>query len=278
MENLENLSLADLRAYAKKLGMKGVSTLRKKELAQRLSQEQQKHTMSEATASIEKQSHDEKKERRQNETAPRRDGREFRREYNQKVKAHYNNNASAETESGKIRNVSHDTEAHTQRSGILEVLQEGYGFIRCENFLPGEDDVYVSPALIRKYQLRTGDILTGVARQKSQNEKFGALLYIADVNGHPVAELARRKKFEHLTPIFPNERIRLETPGSGISMRMMDLISPIGKGQRGMIVSQPKTGKTTLLKQVAKAVKTNHPKMHIIVLLIDERPEEVTDM
>lgn len=278
MENLENLSLADLRAYAKKLGMKGVSTLRKKELAQRLSQEQQKHTMSEATASIEKQSHDEKKERRQNEMAPRRDGREFRREYNQKVKAHYNNNASAETESGKTRNVSHDTEAHTQRSGILEVLQEGYGFIRCENFLPGEDDVYVSPALIRKYQLRTGDILTGVARQKSQNEKFGALLYIADVNGHPVAELARRKKFEHLTPIFPNERIRLETPGSGISMRMMDLISPIGKGQRGMIVSQPKTGKTTLLKQVAKAVKTNHPKMHIIVLLIDERPEEVTDI
>ena len=114
--------------------------------------------------------------------------------------------------------------------------------------------------------------------KKSQNEKFGALLYIADVNGHPVAELARRKKFEHLTPIFPNERIRLETPGSGISMRMMDLISPIGKGQRGMIVSQPKTGKTTLLKQVAKAVKTNHPKMHIIVLLIDERPEEVTDI
>ena len=184
MENLENLSLADLRAYAKKLGMKGVSTLRKKELAQRLSQEQQKHTMSEATASIEKQSHDEKKERRQNETAPRRDGREYRREYNQKVKAHYNNNASAETESGKIRNVSHDTEAHTQRSGILEVLQEGYGFIRCENFLPGEDDVYVSPALIRKYQLRTGDILTGVTTELSTLELQGMKMVDIIINGY----------------------------------------------------------------------------------------------
>ncbi len=165
-----------------------------------------------------------------------------------------------------------------EREGILEVLSEGYGFIRCDNFLPGERDIYVAPAIIRKYHLRTGDILSGNLRVKSQNEKFGALLYLKSVNGCSPESVMNRIKFEKLTPVFPNERIRLETPGSQISMRMMDLISPIGKGQRGMIVSQPKTGKTTLLKQVAKAVKTNHPKMHLIVLLIDERPEEVTDI
>ncbi|MBR1741659.1 MAG: transcription termination factor Rho [Lachnospiraceae bacterium] len=164
------------------------------------------------------------------------------------------------------------------RRGILEVMSEGYGFIRCDNYLPGDEDVYVSPAMIRKYQLRTGDILEGHIRIRNQNEKFAALLYITTVNGVPLSEAVKRPKFERLTPIFPDERIRLETPGSSVSMRMMDLVAPIGKGQRGMIVSQPKTGKTTLLKQVAKAVKTNHPKMHLIVLLIDERPEEVTDI
>lgn len=164
------------------------------------------------------------------------------------------------------------------KQGILEVLPEGYGFIRCDNYLPGDEDVYVSPAMIRKYQLRTGDILEGNTRIRNQNEKFGALLYLKTVNGYSLEEITSRVKFEQLTPVFPDEKIRLETPGSSISMRMMDLISPIGKGQRGMIVSQPKTGKTTLLKQVAKAVKMNHPKMKIIVLLIDERPEEVTDI
>ena len=164
------------------------------------------------------------------------------------------------------------------REGILEVLSEGYGFIRCDNYLPGERDVYVSPALIRKYNLRTGDILNGNIRIRNQNEKFAALLYLKEINGSDPDSVISRPKFEHLTPVFPDERLRLETPGCPISMRMMDLIAPIGKGQRGMIVSQPKTGKTTLLKQVAKAVKTNHPKMHLIVLLIDERPEEVTDI
>ena len=164
------------------------------------------------------------------------------------------------------------------REGILEVMQEGYGFIRCDNYLPGDEDVYVSPALIRKYHLRTGDILKGNVRVRNQNEKFGALLYIRTVNGVTPDKIIHRVRFEQLTPVFPNERIRLEMQGGPVSMRMMDLISPIGKGQRGMIVSQPKTGKTTLLKQVAKAVKTNHPKMHLIVLLIDERPEEVTDI
>ncbi len=164
------------------------------------------------------------------------------------------------------------------KRGILEIMPEGYGFIRCDNFLPGENDVYVSPAFLRRFGLRTGDIVEGNIRVKTQNEKFSALLYMKSVNGRPITYLARRHKFEDLTPIFPNERIHLETPGSGVSMRMLDLIAPIGKGQRGMIVSQPKTGKTTLLKQVASAITRNYPKMHLLILLIDERPEEVTDI
>ncbi len=164
------------------------------------------------------------------------------------------------------------------KSGILEVMSDGYGFIRCDNFLPGEQDVYVSPALIRRFGLRTGDIIVGNTRIRSQNEKFSALLYLKTVNGYNPNVLANRPKFEDLTPIFPNKRIHLETGAASTAMRMVDLISPIGKGQRGMIVSQPKTGKTTLLKQVAKAVTSNHPEMHLIILLIDERPEEVTDI
>jgi len=164
------------------------------------------------------------------------------------------------------------------KEGILEVLPDGYGFIRCDNYLPGENDVYVSPAQIRRFNLKTGDIVTGNTKIRSQNEKFSALLYIKAVNGFPPTEALKRKRFEDLTPIFPNQRIHLETPGAGVAMRMVDLISPIGKGQRGMIVSQPKTGKTTLLKQIAKAITTNHPEMWMIILLIDERPEEVTDI
>lgn len=164
------------------------------------------------------------------------------------------------------------------KEGILEVLPDGYGFIRCDNYLPGGNDVYVSPAQIRRFNLKTGDIVMGNTRIKSQNEKFSALLYIRSVNGIHPNEAQKRPRFEDLTPVFPNERIHLETPGTGVAMRMVDLISPIGKGQRGMIVSQPKTGKTTLLKQIAKAITRNHQEMKLIILLIDERPEEVTDI
>ena len=162
--------------------------------------------------------------------------------------------------------------------GILEKLSDGYGFIRSDNYLPGEDDVYVSPSQIRKFNLKTGDIIKGKTRKNNPNDKYGALLLIETINGFSTEEASKRKNFEDLTPIFPNERIKLETENSSVAMRLVDLFSPIGKGQRGMIVSQPKAGKTTLLKQVAKSVKSTHPNMHIIVLLIDERPEEVTDM
>lgn len=163
-------------------------------------------------------------------------------------------------------------------NGILEVIPEGFGFIRCENYMPGNNDVYVSPAQIRRFNLRTGDIICGNIKVKTEKEKFSALLYIRTVNGMPPYEAQRRGKFENMTPVFPDSRINLETPNAPVSMRIMNLVSPIGRGQRGMIVSPPKTGKTTLLKQVAKAIHTNYPDMQMIILLIDERPEEVTDI
>ena len=162
-------------------------------------------------------------------------------------------------------------------NGILEVMPDGYGFIRCENYLPGENDVYVAPSQIRRFNLKTGDIIEGNTRIKTQSEKFSALLYVRKINGFPPEIAQRRTNFEDMTPIFPNERLRLETPGASMAMRIMDLISPVGKGQRGMIVSPPKAGKTTLLKEVARSLKKTSPDVHLIILLIDERPEEVTD-
>lgn len=310
MEELEGLSLVDLRLMAKKMGVKGVTGYRKQELLELLKEKQreisaEKETVEENTKPVETEPTSENKKAPERSTRKRTGDKNIssersvkeedkRNAYNKKALSRYNEKQQRKEGSRKETKRVEDVVAERPprytptemeqldsgevRNGILEVLPEGYGFIRCDNYLPGEEDVYVSPALIRKYHLRTGDILEGNIRVRNQNEKFGALLYIKTVNGYSLEQVLRRAKFEHLTPIFPNERIRLETPGSGISMRMMDLISPIGKGQRGMIVSQPKTGKTTLLKQVAKAVKMNHPKMHIIVLLIDERPEEVTDI
>ena len=186
----------------------------------------------------------------------------------------------AEDEKSKINpeKLSSDLDSGMEVGGILEVMPDGYGFIRSANYLPGENDVYVAPSQIRKFGLKTGDIVTGNTRVKTQGEKFSALLYITSINGLHPSEAMKRKNFEDLTPIFPDERLKMETKGSSIAMRIMDLISPVGKGQRGMIVSPPKAGKTTLLKEVAKSIKANNPDMHLIILLIDERPEEVTDI
>lgn len=162
--------------------------------------------------------------------------------------------------------------------GIIEVLPDGYGFIRSDNYLPGENDVYVSPSQIRRFGLKTGDIISGNTRIKTQAEKFSALLYLTKINGVSPSEATKRANFEDMIPIFPNERLRLENGQSSTAMRIVDLLSPIGKGQRGMIVSPPKAGKTTLLKQVAQSVLKNNPEMHLLILLIDERPEEVTDI
>jgi transcription termination factor Rho len=171
-----------------------------------------------------------------------------------------------------------DLDSGEMADGILEVMADGYGFIRTANYLPGDRDIYVSPMQIRRFGLKKGDILTGPIKLKTQSEKFSALLYIKSNNGMLPSEAAKRKAFEELTPIFPNERISLDTPGAPVAIRIVDLLSPIGKGQRGMIVSPPKAGKTTLLKAIAKSISRNNKDMHMIVLLIDERPEEVTDI
>ncbi len=183
---------------------------------------------------------------------------------------------NAEMNQDEIQELDSGMEAN----GILEVMPDGFGFIRCENFLPGENDVYVAPSQIRRFNMKTGDIIRGNRRVKAATEKFAALLYVTSINGYPANVAERRPNFEDLTPIFPNERIHMETTGTRntLAMRVLDLMAPIGKGQRGMIVSPPKAGKTTLLKQVAKAITTNQPRMHLIILLIDERPEEVTDI
>ena len=185
---------------------------------------------------------------------------------------------SQAAETGKSVSDMEQLDSGQTVKGFLEVMADGFGFIRSDNYLPGENDVYVSPAQIRRFGLKTGDIVAGNTKVKTEKEKFCALLYVKSVNGlHPEAN-AKRPNFEDLTPIFPNERIRMERAGGSVAMRIVDEIAPIGKGQRGMIVAPPKAGKTTLLKDVAKSITKNNPEMYLIILLIDERPEEVTDV
>lgn len=199
-------------------------------------------------------------------TASRPAGRSTRQENTHRNDDYHMEPALEELDSGNM--------AH----GILEVMPDGFGFIRCENYLPGDNDIYVSPAQIRRFNLKTGDIIEGNIKIKLPTEKFSALLFVRAVNGFHPSEASRRKNFEDMTPIFPDSRIFLETERASVPMRIVDLVSPIGKGQRGMIVAPPKTGKTTLLKQIAKSVHSNYPEMNMIILLIDERPEEVTDI
>lgn len=162
--------------------------------------------------------------------------------------------------------------------GILDLHENGYGFLRSEGYDSGDDDIYVPPVQVRRFKLKTGDFVEGLCREKKDKEKFNALIYVNRVNGDTVENLRNRPDFENLTPIYPRERLTLERDSKNVSMRIMDLISPVGKGQRGLIVASPKTGKTTLLKNIANSIRKNYPDIHVIVLLIDERPEEVTDM
>lgn len=253
-EKYETLSLAVLKDVAKARGLKGTSTLKKSELIDRLLEEDRKTQNTEET-----------------ETEKTESVREVRREHE------HTQRDEGRTEKSAVLELA-DLDSGITAHGILEVLPDGYGFIRCENYLPGENDVYVSPSQIRKFGLKTGDIVSGNTRIKTQSEKFSALLFVTKINGLPPAIAVKRSNFEDMTPIFPNERLKLENERSSTSMRIVDLLSPIGKGQRGMIVSPPKAGKTTLLKEVALSVLRNNPEMHLLVLLIDERPEEVTDI
>ncbi|KMZ53431.1 transcription termination factor Rho [Dorea sp. D27] len=237
-EKYESLPLATLKDLAKARGLKGISTMKKAELIELMLAEDEK----------------EKKAEREN------------------VKE-----MSANTGDKEVHDID-KLDSGVTAHGILEVLPDGYGFIRSDNYLPGDNDVYVSPSQIRKFNLKTGDILEGNTRIKTQQEKFSALLYLSRINGMEPMRALRRTNFEDMTPIFPDERLRLECGKTSTAMRIVDLLSPIGKGQRGMIVSPPKAGKTTLLKQVALSVRKNNPEIHLLILLIDERPEEVTDI
>ncbi|MBR5420412.1 MAG: transcription termination factor Rho [Lachnospiraceae bacterium] len=269
-ERYETISLADLKEMAKFRGIKGVSAMKKADIVEAMVQKDEEESAASSAA-----------ESAASAPAP------VPAEGEKKPVAFAAPPAHKSEDAGEKRRVDpeqldeeqiRELDSGVAVSGILEVMQDGFGFIRCENFLPGTNDIYVAPTQIRRFNLKTGDILEGHTRIKTEREKFAALLYLTSVNGRNPEETTRRYNFEHMTPIFPNEKIHLERPGASVAMRIMDLISPIGKGQRGMIVSQPKAGKTTLLKDVAKSIKLNHPDMHMIILLIDERPEEVTDM
>lgn len=345
-EKYESLPLSTLKALAKSRNMKGISTLRKEALIERMLEEDQKENQKnmeepavlkeeKKTETVQDQNQEPQEKRedgmeRQNrETsengtarlyqrpryvrreersengerqeyrprAPRFNERRFQepRNYNQnnreeeqrqepcqeagqeKRQEPLRQEARPETRQ-EPRQETSTLDSGQEACGILEVMPDGFGFIRSDNYMPGDSDVYVSPSQIRRFGLKTGDIIRGNTRVKSATEKFSALLYLKSVNNLPLDQIMRRGNFEDMTPVFPDERLRLERPGGSMAMRIVDLVSPIGKGQRGMIVSPPKAGKTTLLKDAAKSILRNNPEMYLIILLIDERPEEVTDI
>ena len=345
-EKYESLPLSTLKALAKSRNMKGISTLRKEALIERMLEEDQKENQKnmeepavlkeeKKTETVQDQNQEpqekredgmerQNRENSENGTArpyqrPRYVRREERSENGERQEyrpraprfnerrfqepRNYNQNNREEEprqeprqEAGQERRqepLRQEARPETRQEprqetstldsgqeacGILEVMPDGFGFIRSDNYMPGDSDVYVSPSQIRRFGLKTGDIIRGNTRVKSATEKFSALLYLKSVNNLPLDQIMRRGNFEDMTPVFPDERLRLERPGGSMAMRIVDLVSPIGKGQRGMIVSPPKAGKTTLLKDAAKSILRNNPEMYLIILLIDERPEEVTDI
>lgn len=345
-EKYESLPLSTLKALAKSRNMKGISTLRKEALIERMLEEDQKENqknMEEPTVLKEEKKTETVQDQNQEPQEKREDGMERqnretsengtarpyqrpryvrreersengeRQEYRPRAPRfnerrfqeprNYNQNNREEEqrqephqEAGQEmrqeplrqearpetrqepRQETSTLDSGQEACGILEVMPDGFGFIRSDNYMPGDSDVYVSPSQIRRFGLKTGDIIRGNTRVKSATEKFSALLYLKSVNNLPLDQIMRRGNFEDMTPVFPDERLRLERPGGSMAMRIVDLVSPIGKGQRGMIVSPPKAGKTTLLKDAAKSILRNNPEMYLIILLIDERPEEVTDI
>ena len=266
-EKYESLSVTILRDLAKAREIKGASSMKKAELVEAMlaqdeidKQKAEKEQPKEKPVRAEKAEKNEKADRADRAERVERTDRAEKSEKNEKIPADI------------------PTDNLIYASGILEVMGDGFGFIRCDNYMPGTEDVNVSQSQIKKFNLKTGDIIVGKKRFNNPTDKFAALMIIDTINGYTPDAATKRPNFEDLTPIFPNERIRLERQRSSVAMRIVDLVSPIGKGQRGMIVSQPKAGKTTLLKEVATSVNYSHPDMHLIILLIDERPEEVTDM
>ena len=286
-EKYESLSLVVLKDLAKARGLKGISTMKKGELIDRMLQEdeREKETAPKAktvytarTASGQEGRKHTPKQRREEHPSHTEEHNSPEHGENVHASQEQTYKVQEDNDSAAIKEDIVSLDSGNTASGILEVMADGFGFIRCENYLPGEHDVYVAPSQIRRFNLKTGDIVCGNTKVKSEREKFSALLYVTSVNGYHPSEAQKRTNFEDLTPIFPNVRLRMERPGGSVAMRVMDIVSPIGKGQRGMIVSPPKAGKTTLLKQVALSMRKNNPEIHLLILLIDERPEEVTDI
>ena len=247
MSDLENMTLLELRNFAKEQNIKNISKLKKEELIELL-----------------KQVAETSKPQEENEEA-------------QEIRYDKNDEEQLDEAEESIIDYKVTNDDDEIVEGILEVLPDGYGFLRGDNYLSSPKDVYISPIQIRRFKLDTGDIVKGISRTK-EGEKFPSLIFVGEVNGEHPEKSAKRKRFDELTPIYPNERLKLETVPTEYAMRIIDLISPIGKGQRGMIVAPPKVGKTTLLKKIANSISANNPEVELIVLLIDERPEEVTDM
>ena len=259
MSNLENMTLIELKKLAKENNIRNISKLKKEELVDILKE------IDEVGESSEPEEVEETKE-------------EVQKPQESKKYDDADNEAEAE-DSVEEAVISYQVNNEEDEiiEGILEVLPDGYGFLRGENFLSTPKDVYISPVQIRRFRLETGDLVKGISRCK-EGEKFPSLIFVGEVNGEHPERAMKRKRFDELTPIYPNERLRLETKSTNYATRIIDLISPIGKGQRGQIVAQPKVGKTTLLKEIANSISENNPECQLIVLLIDERPEEVTDM
>ena len=245
MTNFENMTLIELKNIAKEKNIKNISKLKKEELINMLN-DLEKNTLNKA--------------------------KELRYDSDDKDQLEDVNGVEDSSVEYKVTNNEDKI-----IEGILEVLPDGYGFLRGENYLSSDKDVYISPVQIRRFRLDTGDMIKGISRCK-EGERFPSLIFVGEVNGQHPEKAARRKRFDELTPIYANEKLKLETTSKEYAMRIIDLMSPIGKGQRGMIVAPPKVGKTTLLKKIANSISTNNPEVELIVLLIDERPEEVTDM
>ncbi len=279
-EKLQTLPLTELKELAKVQGIKGISTMKKSEIIDLLCEKADEEATKEAIAVAAQMTAAPAHSTTQTQQSAANTGTARPQSQNSRPsRPHDQNERPVKVQPQMTEEEIKELDSGIEANGILEVMPDGFGFIRCENYLPGENDVYVAPSQIRRFNMKTGDIIVGSRRVKTAAEKFAALLYVKTINGYTPAVAERRPNFEDLTPIFPNERLHMETAGaSSTAMRVLDLLSPIGKGQRGMIVSPPKAGKTTLLKQVAKAITTNHPDMHLIILLIDERPEEVTDI